>query len=116
MTSQEALRVLDGWLPWCSLENCWRGSTIPSEPGLYRVRRAGQENLDYIGQTGVTLRRRLAMLRGVFRAEMPFRDPHTAAPGFWALRHALGCTFQACVLPVQGDTRYRKGLEVSCEA
>lgn len=105
------LRVLKGWSPWCALDNCWRGSAIPSEPGLYRIRRAGQEDLDYIGQTGVTLRRRLAMLAGAYRTEMPYRDPHTAAPGLWALRHALGCTFEASVLPIQGDTRHRKGLE-----
>src|SRR5262249_46570094 len=51
------------------------------------------------------------MLRGVYRVEMPYRDPHTAAPALWALRHARGCTFEASVLPVQGDVRYRKGLE-----
>jgi hypothetical protein len=42
---------------------------------------------------------------------MPYRDPHTGAPALWALLHAQGCTFEASVLPVQGDTRYRKGLE-----
>ena len=87
------------------------GSTVPAEPGLYRIRRAGEERLDYIGQTGLTLRRRLAMLAGVYRAEMPYRDPHTAGPGLWALRHALGCSFETSVAPVPGDTRYRKGLE-----
>jgi len=111
MALQEPLRVLEGWLPWCPLENCWRGSAIPSERGLYRIRRVGEVGLDYIGQTGLTLRRRLGMLVGVYQLEMPYRDPHTAAPALWALRQALGCTFEASVIPVPGDTRYRKGLE-----
>jgi hypothetical protein len=110
MDPQALLRVLEGWSPWVPLD-CWIGSAIASEPGLYRVRRTGDDGLDYIGQTGLALRRRLAMLAGVYRAEMPYRDPHTAAPALWALRHARGCTFEASVLPVQGDTRYRKGLE-----
>lgn len=111
MGPQEPVRVHEGWSDWVPLENCWLSSVIPLAPGLYRIRRTGEDNLDYIGQTGLALRRRLAMLAGVYRAEMPYRDPHTAAPALWALRHAQGCTFEASVLPVQGDVRYRKGLE-----
>jgi hypothetical protein len=47
------------------------------------------ESLDYIGQTGVSLRRRLGMLKGGM--EMPYRDPHTAGPGLWALRQIHDC-------------------------
>ena len=54
---------------------------------------------------------RLAMLAGIYRADMPYRDPHTAAPALWALRHALGCSFEVSAVAVLGDTRYRKGLE-----
>ncbi len=111
MRLREPLCILEGWSTWCPLENCWRGSAIPAEPGLYRVRRVGAESLDYIGQTGLTVRRRLAMLASVYRTEMPYRDPHTAGPALWALRHALGCEFEASVLPIEGDTRHRKGLE-----
>src|SRR5262250_2074499 len=91
----------------------WRiaGAAIPLVSGLYRVRRTGEESLDYIGQTGLPLRRRLAMLAGVYRPEMPYRDPHTAAPALWALRDARGSMFEASVLPVAGDARDRKGLE-----
>ena len=35
-------------------------------PSLYRIRRVGRADLDYIGQTGVGLRRRLAMLSGIY--------------------------------------------------
>jgi hypothetical protein len=63
-------------------------------PGLYRVRRTGREELDYISQTGMSLRKRLGMLRrGVLGEQMPYRDPHTAGPVLWALRE-LGGEFE----------------------
>jgi hypothetical protein len=42
---------------------------------------------------------------------MPYRDPHTAAPGLWALRHQTGCEFEVSVLVVEGTTQWRKTLE-----
>jgi hypothetical protein len=87
---------------------------VPDLPGLYRVRRVGRTELDYVGQTGLgkmTLRRRLGMFRGVFTAEMPYRDPHTAAPALWALRHVGAGAFEVSVAPVAGPTPWRKGLE-----
>jgi hypothetical protein len=105
--------VID-WGPWLSLKGCWLGRTVPDRPGLYRVRRTGRVELDYVGQTGLggmTLRRRLGMLRGVYATEMPYRDPHTAAPALWALRDAGGGPFEVSVAPVEGPTPWRKGLE-----
>ncbi len=102
------------WSAWVPLEGCWRGAMIPTLPGLYRIRREGRNDLDYIGQTGsgsMHLRRRLGMLKGVYAAEMPYRDPHTAAPALWALRHATGDAFEVSVCPVEGTTPWRKGLE-----
>jgi hypothetical protein len=102
------------WLPWVPHQGCWRGSTIPDVPGLYRVRRVGRESLDYIGQTGMggmTLRKRLAMQRGVYAAEMPYTDPHTAAPALWALRQATGAGYEVSVAPVPGTVPWRKGVE-----
>ena len=102
------------WSNWQLLQECWLEGKIPSQPGIYRIRRVGHEQLDYIGQTGsgtMTLRKRLAMLRGIYAEQMPYRDPHTAAPALWALRHQSGCDFEVSVLPVQGSTPWRKGLE-----
>jgi hypothetical protein len=102
------------WSDWQPLYECWRGNRIPSLPGLYRIRRAGQQELAYIGQTGsggMTLKKRMAMLRGIYAVEMPYRDPHTAAPALWSIRHAEGCDFEVSVLPGQWSTPWRKGLE-----
>src|SRR5262249_47027435 len=94
--------------------NCWRGISIPREPGLYQIRRVGATCLDYIGQTGtgtMTLQKRLAMQSGIYAANMPYTDPHTAGPALWALRHAMRVQFEVSVLPVSGLTQWRKGLE-----
>ena len=104
-------------ISWCDpvpLAEAVRGVSVPVVPGLYRIRRLGVEGWDYIGQTGtgqMNLRRRMAMLRGIYLDEMPYRDPHTAGPALWALLHATGTPFEASFCPVTGDTPWRKSLE-----
>jgi hypothetical protein len=102
------------WSPWVPHHGCWRGTGIPNVPGVYRIRRVGQACLDYIGQTGMggmTLRKRLGMLRGVYADEMPYNDPHTAAPALWALRTMTGAEYEVSVAPVLGSVPWRKGVE-----
>lgn len=99
------------WSEWVPLLGVGHDQRIPGTPGLYRVRRTTFEGVDYIGQTGVSLRGRLGMLAGIYRAEMPYRDPHTAGPGLWALRHAHGSDFEASTSTFEGPAAQRKGLE-----
>ncbi len=76
---------LQDWSAWQDLRGAAWHRRIPAGPGLYRIRRAaGKPGLDYIGQTGRSLRGRLTLLGGVYRAQMPYRDPHTAALALWA--------------------------------
>src|SRR5262245_57606024 len=96
--------------PWRPLTDCWADRELTS-PGLYRIRRVGRDDLDYIGQTGLRLRERLAMLKGVYRSEMPYRDPHTVAPALWAQRQLGGEDYEASTCPVAGNARWRKALE-----
>jgi hypothetical protein len=101
------------WTEWRPLNGAWKGSLVPTTAGLYRIRRAGRDDLDYIGQTGsgtMTLRKRLAMLAGVFAAEMPYGDPHTAAPALWAFVQG-GAVLDVSTATVEGATPWRKGLE-----
>ena len=77
------------WSPWVPLTNCSQGTAVPAQPDLYHIRRVGLDSLDYIGQRGVSLRRRLGMLKGVWGIEMPYRDPHTAGPGRTLLSECL---------------------------
>jgi hypothetical protein len=107
-------RVLQDWSAWRDLRGAGRDRGIPAGPGLYGIRRAGGESgLDYIGQTGRSLRGRLGQLGGVYQAQMPYRDPHTAAPALWALRHRDGCDFEAAVIEVPGTAPERKALEAA---
>src|SRR4051812_24404085 len=69
---------------------------LPAGAGVYRVRVAGRDELAYVGQTGRGLRERIvALMRQTLSAEMPFNDPHTAAPKLWSYRDADGCGYEA---------------------
>ena len=102
------------------LETAVLGQDVPSSPGLYRIRRTGLPWWDYIGQTGtgqMTLRKRMAMLRGVYLPEMPYRDPHTAGPGLWALQQISPQPLEAEFCPTEGTAPpRRKGLEAAALA
>ncbi len=99
--------VWSGWIPH---RGASRNREIPHAQGVYRIRRAGQQSLDYVGQTK-DLRKRVGMLNGIYGDVMPYSDPHTAGPGFWALLQDEGCDFEIAVAEVTGDVVSRKGLE-----
>lgn len=105
------MKINFSWSSWYSLSKSWRSSLIPQHPGLYRIRRINRDDLDYIGETGRALKKRLSDLREVYSEQMPYSDPHTAAPALWALRQQFQCEFEVSVLPVQGTTQWRKGIE-----
>ena len=99
------------WSNWHPLEGASRNHAIPNAAGLYRIRRTEHISLEYLGQTGDSLRRRSGHLQDVFGDVMPYADPHTAAPGLWALRQDLNCDYEISIAEFNGDTAYRKGQE-----
>jgi len=99
------------WSCWFPLLGISRNASVPRLPGIYRVRRRDFDGLDYIGQTGRSLRERLGALSRCHAEQMPYRDPHTAAPALWALRHATEGEFEASYATVAGGSHTRKGLE-----
>jgi hypothetical protein len=105
---------LISWSSWTPLYRCWSSDLIPNTAGLYRIRRVNEQFLDYVGQSGGganSLRKRMGALSGVYREEMPYTDPHTAAPALWALRSSLGVEFEVSVATVSCSDQIRKGLE-----
>jgi hypothetical protein len=98
------------WSVWQPLLGSSRSPAVPSGPGLYRVRIAGGVVV-YIGQTGRTLRERLGALCTCYRPEMPYRDPHTAAPTLWALRDRDGIDFEVSTAVVVSSKVERLALE-----
>jgi hypothetical protein len=104
---------------WCGINWCdWVPfvdgdfKTISDQPGLYRVRVIEQPLAAYIGQTGRNLRERVTGLRRHTLAQnMPFNDPHTAAPSLWAWCHAEGYNYECSVAPTGATRRDRLAME-----
>jgi hypothetical protein len=101
------------WSDWIPLRGAGRNQQVPALPGLYRVRKMSGPEIDYVGQTGVSLRGRLGQLNGLYGTQMPYNDPHTAAPALWALRHRDACDFEISVAGVPGTPLERKALEAT---
>lgn len=106
------------WTEWQPFAQPTAFKSLPATPGLYRIRAVGIEELFYIGETGRNLRERLGDLRrNTLQTEMPFNDPHTAAPSLWAWRHAEQLDFECSATPLAsvGDKeearKRREGLE-----
>ncbi len=100
------------WSPWVNFTDKEGFKSFPNEPGFYRVRALGRDDLFYIGQTGRTLRERVrGLIRNTMQEDMPYNDPHTAGPSLWAWRDAEALTFEvACSVSALG-VRDRKGYE-----
>jgi len=99
------------WSPWVPLEAAGRNRDVPTQPGLYRIRSLETGRILYVGQTGRSLRGRLAQLKGIYADEMPYNDPHTAGPALWAHRIDTGETFEASVVVLETDKASRMGRE-----
>ena len=100
------------WSDWQPLFKAGRNKNIPSDAGLYRIRCVGELHLDYIGQTGMGLRKRLGMLSGVYKDFMPYNDPHTAGPALWALKQLENWEYEASVAVMPDlSTPQRKAQE-----
>ena len=99
-----------GWSHWFALASRDYRAAVDARAGLYRVRCVGSTGLAYVGQTS-TLRRRLQQLSVLYKVEIPYNDPHTAAPGLWVLRTTQGATLEAATLVMTGDVRQRKAAE-----
>lgn len=75
------------WSPWFNFREPKPVHPFLNVPGIvYRVRPVGINKLAYIGQSGRSARERVVreLIKHTFVEEMPFNDPHTAAPSVWA--------------------------------
>lgn len=104
------------WSEWKAL-GADSFSEVPQEPGLYRIRHRSEErnHLEYIGESSDTRRRIQSLARGVYAEEMPYRDPHTAAPCLWAVRDDIGPALEVSyTTPSKAkNEQHRKGLEMT---
>ena len=106
----DVLRLIE-WSDWQPLLGSSRNRAIPAGSGLYRARVAETGEVIYIGQTGRSLRERLGMLASCYATEMPYRDPHTAAPTLWSLRDRDGVDFEVSTAVIESAKVERLALE-----
>lgn len=103
------------WGNWVNLDpSAGYLSELPTDEGLYRVRHLDRNGLTYIGETGRSVRGRVRSLaRGTYDDEMPYRDPHTAAPCIWAIRDQDGPALEVSVAVPDAavDKQQRKALD-----
>jgi len=103
------------WSPWLKLHPSQEEiKTLPTDPGLYRVRHPEYDGLVYIGETGRSLRGRIyALRRGIFDEQMPFSDPHTGSPSLWAIADRYSPEFEVsgATPPIAADKQQRKAIE-----
>lgn len=98
------------WSDWLPLADVHRGKQVPAVSGLYRVRAQGDPGLVYVGQSS-NIKNRMGNLNSLYKPEMPYNDPHTAAPCLWVLRTEDAASFDVSFAEVEGDAPLRKACE-----
>jgi len=85
------------WSDWMSLFPTRDLSVVPQEPGIYLVSHEELSGIQYVGHSRTDLRNRIRRMGyEIDSKEMPFRDPHTAAPRLWAIANEYDVDFQVC--------------------
>jgi hypothetical protein len=102
------------WIPFESPDIL----TLPTGPGVYRIKATGIDELFYVGQTGRNLQERLlALIQNTLQnpEQMPYNDPHTAAPSLWSWHNAEGYRYECSVasVPTTISTEKREAFESS---
>ena len=90
------------WTTWLPLNS----PEISIGSGIYRVRAIGGNEIFFIGSTGRSLRERIGDLyRNIMKdaTQMPFNDPHTAAPTLWAWRDDTHIDFECSALALSSQ-------------
>jgi hypothetical protein len=97
------------WVPWIRIKTKREErKIIPNSQGVYRVRPRGKDFLVYVGQTN-QLKRRTGMLAlNSYKEEMPWNDPHTAAPNLWVWRQEQGWDYEVSVAATPAITRQKR--------
>jgi len=101
------------WTEWMPSKNYKETSKIPPKnPGFYRVKADKYKHLIYIGQTGRNLRDRLRFLvQNTYKKDMPYTDPHTAAPNLWVYRIENKFEYEVSVFSKDLDYPNRQAFE-----
>jgi len=100
------------WTDWIELKSRSKErAIIPREQGVYRVRAEGYDGLIYVGQTNELKRRTGALARHTDKIEMPWNDPHTAAPNLWAWKDDKNWKYEVSIATTKLSRQNRMALE-----
>lgn len=97
------------WTKWIKFKSrSQERKIIPSAQGVYRVRPFNKNFLVYIGQTR-NLKNRTSMLASnSYKQNMPWNDPHTAAPNLWVWRQEQGWDYEVSVAATPALTQQNR--------
>ncbi|WP_336000197.1 helix-turn-helix domain-containing protein [Halorientalis halophila] len=85
------------WSDWTPLFPTKELDVIPQEPGIYLVSHESLSGIQYVGHSRTDLRDRIRRMGyAIDSEEMPYRDPHTAAPCLWAIAQEYDMDYQVC--------------------
>ncbi len=100
------------WTDWIELTSKSKERVIIlGKQGVYRVRAEGYDGLVYVGQTNNLKIRTGSLARNTNRVEMPWNDPHTAAPNLWAWKQDKGWKYEVSVAITSLTKQNRMALE-----
>jgi predicted GIY-YIG superfamily endonuclease len=100
------------WTDWIPLKTTPKvRKIIPTSQGLYRIRADGYSGIIYIGQTTNLKRRTSTLSNHSHKDQMPFSDPHTAAPNLWVWRKEKGWTYEVSVTKTELSKQNREACE-----
>lgn len=96
------------WGAWTDLKSAGKG--FGPGGGLYRVRDGVTLEVLYIGESS-RLAGRMTDLRNCLRDEIPYADPHTAAPALWAYQRSTGHFLEVSLARFHRETPERRSWE-----
>lgn len=100
------------WSKWINLHGAQINPQSPQDGGVYRIRDNNSGSILYVGETK-NLRKRFSNLQQTFSAEIPYSDPHTAAPALWAYLQGSGTSLDISFIVVHGPRAKRMSIETT---
>jgi len=116
MAASETVPIIHpviNWSEWTPLFPTGDLDVIPQEPGIYLVSHASLSGVQYVGHSRTDLRDRIRRMGySIDSDEMPYRDPHTAAPCLWAIAEEYDVDYRVCWASIDriGDDEEQSSL------
>ena len=98
------------WSDWYSIPSCVENDKIPKKAGVYLVSHEDLGGVQYVGR-GNLQERIYRMWLGIDKDEMPYSDPHTAAPCLWAIAQEYNENYRVRYSVINDDSHSQEEVE-----